>query len=162
MRLYILPLLFCSLFAQAQESDEAKIHQVVLTTLDILTGEKGEERDWERFKNQFTKDARMVLVLPVKMGDGKKILSWTLDHFIEKAGPNYVDKGFLEEELWFHVDVFNGVANVFQGFHAKQDDYNEKGVNSFQLVNTGEGWKITSITWSNEDEMHPLPKKYKR
>jgi len=58
------------------------------------------------------------------------------------------------------VDEYNGIAQVFQSYYAKELDIEEKGINSFQLVHDGKRWWIFNILWTNDRNGNKVPSKY--
>ncbi|CAN0113192.1 unnamed protein product, partial [Chrysoparadoxa australica] len=93
----LIALLLCSpLFTHAQV-DELDIKKVVDQTLEFISMEPNSQPDWNEFRAYFTEDATVVLRLPhPKIEDSVKVLTWSLEDFIEKAGPNYDSSNFKE------------------------------------------------------------------
>lgn len=154
--LFLLPFIG---FSQTEE--EKAIHQVINQTLAIISGDKGQQRDWETFRTLFTEKAQFHL-LQKRANDTTNtvnVISIDLNTFIEKAGPNYEKNGFLEEETHYVIHQFNKVAHVEQIYNAEQNGKKFSGVNYYQLVFDGTSWRITSLTWDEPDQDHPLPTK---
>jgi hypothetical protein len=136
------------------------IDGVVKEVLRIISGEKGKKRNWEVFRQLFLPTARFT----VHSHDSTKkqpIESVGLDEFITILHDPYYDQGFLEYEITKTVDEYNGIAQVFQTYYAKDSGgHEEKGITSYQLVNYSHRWWIVSIVWTGNSNGVPVPEKY--
>ncbi len=124
------------------------IDGVVNETLNVLTGPKGEDRDWEWFQTLFTDDARIVVTID-QANKPRSQASLDLDRFIKQAGPVYKMRGFQEYELKKTVLEYNGIATVFQSFAAIQGQDTSYGINTYHLIRFGDEWKINQILFAN-------------
>lgn len=106
----------------------------------------------------FTPTARFVSVNP-KAPEGRQVRSTNVEQFIRGIGPLYARDGFEEYALGTEVNEFNGIASVFQAFYCKNliGTYENRGVNSYQLVFADDRWWITYCSFSNETEDSKLP-----
>lgn len=156
--------MFTSLFAQekmATDSTATKsIEGTVKEVLHIISGEKGKVRDWEAFRNLFLPTVRFtILNQSDKIPDPVETV--TLDEFIELMQDTYYTKGFTEYEIGKTMDEYNGIAQVFQSFYAKDSEDSEgRGVTSYQLVYFNNRWWIANLVWTIETADHPIPYKY--
>jgi hypothetical protein len=152
-----------SLSAQEQSTEipEAvkSIDGIVNEVLEIISAEKGEKRDLEAFRKLFHPDARLGVLnqggnIPVPFE------TVSVEEFIELLKDPYYEEGFVEYELGKRVDEYNGIAQVFQSFYAKDSKGVEgKGVTSYQLVYYNERWWIANIIWT-ESNNTPIPEQY--
>lgn len=155
-------LIFLLPFASLSQTDaEKEIHQTINQTLAIISGDKGEARDWATFRTLFTEKAQFHILQrnPKDTTKTIKIISIDVETFVANAGPNYEKNGFLETETDYVIHLFNKVAHVEQKYTAEQNGKQFEGVNYYQLVFDGEKWRITSLTWDEPDAEHPLPEK---
>jgi hypothetical protein len=59
------------------------------------------------------------------------------------------------------VNEYNGIANVFQSFYAKDSDNEEAtGITSYQLIYIQGRWWISDLMWTNNTNNVPIPEKY--
>ena len=61
------------------------------------------------------------------------------------------------------AEIFGNIAHVFSTCESRRGPGEKpfaRGINSFQLVKTGSGWKVMTILWDAEREGNPLPEKY--
>lgn len=153
--------LVVSINAAGQTIDADKvstIDAIVKAGLEIISGEKGETRDWEEFRQLFTPNATFALVQHDTLGNAR-YRSFTLEEFVRIGRRGYEQNGFLEYEIKKTVDEYNGIAHVFQSYYAK-GQREEKGINSYQLFYDGKRWWITSILWSSDENGVPIPEAY--
>ncbi|WP_340202666.1 hypothetical protein [Ascidiimonas sp. W6] len=136
------------------------IDGTVKEVLHIISGEKGKVRDWVAFRNLFLPSVRFTILNQFdKMPDAVETV--TLDEFIELMNDTYYGEGFIEYEIGKVVDEYNGIAQVFQSFYAKDSEDSEgRGITSYQLVYFNNRWWIANLVWSIETEDHPIPPKY--
>jgi hypothetical protein len=70
---------------------------------------------------------------------------------------------FYEEELFGKTEQFGNVAeriSTYKTYINTLDSITERGVNSFQLIKTAKGWKVSSIIWDVEKPSLPIPEYY--
>jgi hypothetical protein len=72
-------------------------------------------------------------------------------------------KLFYEEELFGRTEQFGKIAHrisTYKTYLNTRDSAIERGVNSFQLIKTPAGWKVSSIIWDVEKPTLPVPVYY--
>ncbi len=162
-------LLVCSAMTQAQDNKNISpteaiksIEGITDLMLDILSGPQGEARDWDLYKSLFAADANMNIVNS-NAPSGKQIRTITIDDFVNKYSAAYSRDGFLEYSTEIKVHEFNGVATAFQYFYCKNliGTYENRGVNTYQLVFAEDRWWITSLAFANETIENKVPEKYR-
>ena len=162
-------LLLLSFVAKAQESKENYVDKVktldsTLETLyGVISGEKGEARNWELFRYLFKSDAKLIPSGKNKEGAiGARYLS--PDDYIETAGGWLVENGFFEIEISRNVQSFGNITQVFSTYEsfrsAKDTEPFMRGINSIQLLYDGSRWWIINIYWMQESEENPIPNEY--
>ena len=128
--------------------------------LEFISFEKGEEKDWDEYRNLFLPNAQKMS-FRAKSGESlaKQARAMNIEEFVRNYGPSYPEKGFEEYAIGVDVQEFNGIANVFQSFYCKTPDgsYEARGVNSFQLVYLNNRWWIASSMFINESDRNKLP-----
>ena len=158
--LLLLP--FYALTISAQE--ETKTLDSTLETLySVISGEKGEARDWDLFRSLFHPQAKLIPSGKNQAGEfGARFM--TPDDYIKNAGQWLVDNGFYEIEINRKVDTFGNITQVFSTYESYRSKNDEvpfmRGINSIQLLNDGKRWWIINIYWMQESEDNPLPEAY--
>lgn len=145
--------------SQDKNADAVKsIDGIVNEILHLISVEKGEKVDTASLRNLFTPNAILTVLDQRETPVAETI---PVDDFIVLLTDSYYEKGFYETELHQVVDEFNGIAQVFQTFYAKDGDGHEgRGITSFQLAYYDNRWWIVSVLWTDESERVKLPEKY--
>ena len=148
----------------ARPQDVTSIDSIVAALYDVISGDAGVERNWDRFRSLFYPGARMIPTgKNAKTGKiGARIAS--PEDYI-KANEAFLEgEGFHEQELSRRVDSFGTIAQVFSAYEARNKLSDPKpflrGINSIQLFNDGKRWWVMSVAWSPESAEYPLPKRY--
>ena len=154
---------------KAQDSNDIYLDKVqtldstLQTLYGVISGEKGEERDWELFKFLFKPKA--MLIPSGKNKEGVYGLRYmTPNDYIESSGAWLVENGFFETEIHRSVQTFGNITQVFstyESFRSKLDLAPfMRGINSIQLLNDGNRWWIVTIYWTQETKDNPIPSIY--
>jgi hypothetical protein len=148
----------------ANAADVASVDAIMKAVYDVISGDIGKKRDWDRFRSLFHKDARLI---PAGKNPQTGIIGATAltpEDYIERSGPYLETNGFFEKEISRKTDVYGNIAQVFStyaSFH-KSDDKEPfmRGINSFQLLNDGKRWWVLTIYWQAESKENPIPPEY--
>ena len=145
------------------KDDVISINSIINALYDVISGEKGEERNWDRERNLFHSEARLIVVR--KDNDGSldtKVM--TSGEFIQYAQPFLDGESFYEYEIARKVEEFGHVVHVWSTFGSKNliddDKPHTRGINSIQLLHDGKRWWVMTVYWNKETHEFPLPKKY--
>lgn len=165
----ILAALFCAVLwatpaqaEQANPADVASIDAIILAAYDVISGDAGVQRDWQRWHSLFAPGATLSAVSRTDQGYQRRILS--PENYAETVGPNLEANGFHEIEIHRVTEQYGQIAHAFSTYESRNriDDAqpSARGINSFQLMNDGERWWIVSIYWQGEGESNPIPEQY--
>ncbi len=139
------------------------LDSIIETLYAVISGEKGEERDWDLMKYLFHPDAKLI---PSGKNQEGQISArfMTVDDYITGSGKWLVENGFFEKEIHRTADIFGNITQVFstyESFHSESDDKPfARGINSIQLLNDGNRWWIINIYWTGETPDNPIAKQY--
>jgi hypothetical protein len=148
-------------FAVAQVSEEQRakdvesIDNLIEALYASISGEKGEPRDWERFRNLVIPEARLIPTGRNKQG--KNVYQvMTPEEFIENTDPYFVENGFYEYEIHREESHYGRVVHLFSTYglvtfteknlhkpygskrsESDAEPFN-KGINSIQLFDDGD------------------------
>jgi hypothetical protein len=145
------------------KEDTASLDNIMSILYKVISGEKGEERDWDRFQNLFYDKAQLIPSGPNQEGQvGARHM--TPGEYASQAGPFLVNNGFFEREISREVQHFGNITHVwstYESFRSKKDSEPfARGINSIQLLNDGTRWWIMNIYWTAESPDNPIPEKY--
>lgn len=112
-----------------------------------------DQRDWDSVRPLFHPRATVVRT---GLDDAEQpfALVMSYDEYIANVTDLLEGVHFSEIELRQDVTVFGNVArlaSVYEySYQSETANNSGRGVNFFNLVNDGDGWKIMSIVWDNE------------
>jgi hypothetical protein len=149
---------------EAKFSDVGSLDGIMKAVYDVISGDAGQKRDWDRFRSLFHKDARMIPTFQnptTKLFDARAL---TPEDYVKRASATFEKEGFFESELARTMDNYGNIVHVFSTYEArrKKDDKTPflRGINSFQLLFDGNRWWVMTIYWQAETSAIPLPKEY--
>lgn len=113
------------------------------------------KRDWESVRSLYHPRATMV-----RTGIGEDgapfVLAMSFDEYVDNATALLADVEFSEVEVRQDATVFGNVARVASIYEFEYrmagGARRGRGVNFFNFVNEGDGWKVMNIVWDNERE----------
>lgn len=167
MKKISLLLFFLFVLSLSHSQDYSKhvktIDSTIETLYSVISGEKGEARNWELFKYLFHKDAKLM-----PSGNNRQgvtdIRYLSADQYIETSGKWLLENGFFEKEIGRKTDRFGNMAQLFSTYESFRTASDTKpfmrGINSIQMLYDGSRWWILNIFWQGETPSQPIPKKY--
>lgn len=170
-KIYFIPLLLligaelsiAQVSEEQRQRDVENIDNLIEALYASISGEKGEARDWDRFRNLVIPEARLI---PTgRNQEGRNFYQvMSPEEFIENTNPYFVENGFYEYEIHREEHRYGRVVHVFSTYGSKYSETDtepfNKGINSIQLFYDGERWWIVTIYWAHESESNPIPKEY--
>ena len=147
----------------AKTNPVGSLDNTITTLYSVISGEKGQERDWDLFRSLFTPDAKLI---PLYKSEekGTNAMYLTPQDYIDKSGNWLVENGFFEMEISRRIDMFGNMAHVFstyESYHSMKDSQPfMRGINSIQMMNDGTRWWIVNIYWMQENPSNPIPEEY--
>lgn len=141
----------------------ATIDSTIATLYAVISGDKGEKRNWDLFKYLFKKDAKLIAT-----GQNEKhettMRYMSPEDYIKTSGKWLIENGFYEVEIKRETQIFGNIAHVFSTYNSykSKDDVTPfmRGINSIQLFNDGKRWWIVNIYWKQESKENPIPETY--
>jgi hypothetical protein len=131
---------------------------------EVISGDAGVNRDWDRFRTLFHKDARLV---PIGIHPQTKAIRASVitpEQYVTSSGPYLEKNGFHEREVARRVEQYGSVAHVFSTYESFHNLTEKtpfmRGINSFQLFHDGKRWWVLTIFWQPETKELPIPKQY--
>ncbi|MEM8487700.1 MAG: hypothetical protein AAF564_19265 [Bacteroidota bacterium] len=161
--LTLLLLLVASPALAQYESDTESVDAIITAVYESISGPAGQERDWDRFRNMFAPGAQLI---PVAVRpDTVAAVYNSVDGYIERANPYFIQNGFFETEVTRTTEQYGQILHTFSTYESRSnaDDPEPfaRGINSFQLLNDGNRWWIINIFWVDEQSAgEPIPQKY--
>jgi hypothetical protein len=149
---------------EADPKDVSSLDAIMKAVYDVISGDAGKPRDWDRFRSLFHKDARLIPTSKDPKTGVVAAHALTPDDYVKRVEPFFAKDGFYESETARTVEQFGNIAHVFSTYesrHARDDKKPfQRGINSFQLMNDGKRWWVITIYWQGETPENPIPEKY--
>ncbi len=140
--------------------DDAAIKKAVDDAYAAISFKEGEKPRYDSIQYFFIPQAQFINFI----ADTAQILPF--NDFV-KAFKNYIETGnikfFQEEEIYGRTDQFGNIAqriSTYKTYANTMEIPSERGVNSFQLIKTKNGWRVSSIIWDVEDKNLSIPDYY--
>jgi hypothetical protein len=146
---------------EADPKDVSSMDAIMKAVYDVISGDAGKPRDWDRFRSLFYKDARLI---PTGKTGAITANALSPDDYVKRVEPFFASQGFYEREAARKVDQYGNIVHVFSTYesrHARDDKKPfQRGINSLQLLNDGKRWWVLTIYWQGETADNPIPDKY--
>lgn len=146
--------------AAATAVEEPRWEDTLARVYALISGPAGQKRDWEAFRALFAPGANLMVSVPTP-GGASRLIVMTPDEYVQRSGAMIEAAGFTEQETGRRVERFGNVVHVWSAYEGRgrRDGRDELlvGINSFQLVRTGEGWKVANLLWEPERPDNPVP-----
>jgi hypothetical protein len=164
--LFILTLVF-SITTNAQSDKYLQkvktLDSTIKTLYSVISGKKGEARNWELFNYLFKPEAKLIPTGTNKQGV-HMARYMTPQEYINTSGKWLIENGFFEKEIARSVHKFGNIAQVFTTYEAYKSESDTqpfmRGINSVQMLYDNNRWWIINIYWQQASKKHPIPKEY--
>ena len=147
----------------ADPADVESIDAIVTAVYDVISGEAGEARDWDRWHTLFAEGATLSAVVRGRDGAVRRV-TMTPESYVERSGAALERDGFFEIEIGRVTEGYGLIAHAFSTYESRRSAGDPepftRGINSFQLMNDGSRWRVVSIFWQSEGPENPMPAKY--
>ena len=143
--------------------DLATIDALIDALHATISGPKDQPRDWPRFRALFVPEARLVRVVASDDPGNAAIEVMDVDSFIRMVESELLINDFHEREAARRVEAFGRIAQVFSTYESRVAEAGptfQRGLNSFQLFRSADGWRFVSVLWDFERPDCPIPDRY--
>jgi hypothetical protein len=148
---------------KAKSEDVQSPETIVAAVYSVISGGKGQQRNWERMRSLFVPDARLIPAIMGKDGHND-VLMLSVDGYIERSGTRLTNDGFFERSIHNEMEQFGNIVQVWSTYESRHNLEDEKpfarGINSFQLLKDGDRYWVVNIFWDSESPTKPIPAKY--
>ena len=149
--------------------EDVKSPEAILNAVySVISGGKGEPRDWDRMRSLFIPDARLIPAVAASAANGGAAHSdavvLSVDGYIERSNGRLTSDGFFEHSVHNEIEQFGNIVQVWSTYESRHalDDAKPfaRGINSFQLLKDGDRYWVVNIFWDSESPTKPIPAKY--
>jgi hypothetical protein len=149
---------------KAKPEDVRSVDAIVAALYNVISGGKGQARDWDRMRSLFTPDAALI---PTRINPTTHIADTvvlSIDGYIQRSGPTMSANGFFERAIHNEVEQFGNIAQVWSSYESRHDPAEPqpfaRGINSIQLLKSGDRYYIVTVYWDSERPDNPISAKY--
>lgn len=143
------------------ENDVKSIDALMKASYEVVSGEKGAKRQWER--DNYLHHQKAVYSYFDKKKQEQVAL--TLQEFHKETDDMVFQTAFYENEINREVRVFGNIAHVWSTYETrlvKDGKVERRGINSIQLFFDHNRWYIISWTFCGEKGDNIIPKTFDR
>jgi len=148
------------LTAQDYTSDVKSEDAIIKALYEVISGDSGQVRNWDRFLFLFAKDARLIPTSATPEGQYTYRIM-TPESYTQSFGAR--NPGFYEYEISRKTEAYGTIVHIFTTYatkYSKEGTVSNRGINSIQLLKDKDRYYILNIYWCSEQMGFPLPKKY--
>ena len=143
------------------QNDVKSVDAIIGAVYAVISGDPGQARDWNRFRNLFKPETRLI---PTRKNESGELIirAMSPEEYIELFSSR-VSTGFFEKELHRVSESYGTVTHAFSTYETKEKKdgpVTNRGINSIQLFYDGQRYYIITIFWCAESMGFPLPEKY--
>ena len=143
------------------KEDISTIDGIMKASYEVVSGEAGEIRQWERDLSLHHPKAIYSFIDTL---DGKAYQAiMSLEDFHSETDTMVATTAFYESEIHREVLVFGNIAHVWSTYETRLEKDGEvvrRGINSIQLVYDQDRWWIISWIFDKEREHRKLPQTF--
>jgi hypothetical protein len=147
----------------AKPEDVQSPEAIIAAVYDVISGGKGQQRNWDRMRSLFVPDARLIPAITGQEGHNDALML-SVDGYIERSGPRLISAGFFERSIHNDMQQFGNIVQIWSTYESRHDPADPepfaRGINSFQLLKDGDRYWVVNIFWDSETPNKPIPAKY--
>jgi hypothetical protein len=153
---------------KAKAEDVNSPEAIVAAVYNVISGAKGQQRDWDRMRSLFVPDARLIPSITPPPAAGAPAhgdaIFLTVDGYIARSSGRMTADGFFERSIHNQMQQFGNIVEVWSTYESRHDPADAtpfaRGINSFQLLKDGDRYRVVNIFWDSETPAKPIPAKY--
>lgn len=148
----------------AKAEDVRSVDAIVGALYSVISGPKGQARDWNRMRSLFLPDARLIPSRTDRETHRADAVVLSIQGYIDRSSGRMESEGFFERGVHNNVEQFGNIAHVWSTYesrHAASDAMPfARGINSIQLLKSGDRYYIVEVLWDAETAATPIPREY--
>lgn len=142
------------------EKDVLTIDGIIKAFYEVVSGEAGEKRQWERDLSIHNSNAIYSYLDDVN-GELQQV-TMSLEDFHKETDTMVMETAFYESEINREVRIFGNIAHVWSTYETrlvKNGPVARRGINSIQLFFNKGKWSIVSLIFERE-RAEKIPKSF--
>jgi len=148
----------------AKPADVNSVDAILTALYSVISGPKGQARDWDRMRSLFLPSARLIPARAAKDSPHADAIFLTIDEYIARSSGTMTTSGFFERSIHNDIQQFGNIVHIWSTYESRHnaDDATPfaRGINSIQLLKDGDRYWIVNILWDSERPTNPIPTQY--
>jgi hypothetical protein len=148
----------------AKPEDVRSIDAILAALYDVISGPSGQQRDWDRMRSLFLPDARLIPSRLDRDTHRADAIILSIDGYIERSSATMTANGFFERGIHNQVEQFGNIVHIWSTYESRHTSADPqpfaRGINSVQLLKSGDRYYIVQILWDSETPANPIPAQY--
>jgi hypothetical protein len=137
---------------QAKPEDVKSPEAILNAVYSVISGPKGQQRDWDRMRSLFIPDARLIPATTSPTTGRSDAVVLTIDGYIARSQGRMTTNGFFERSIHNEIEQFGNIVQVWSTYESRHNAGDPtpftRGINSFQLLKDGDRyWVLMVRTW---------------
>ncbi len=150
---------------KAKPADVNSVDAILASLYDVISGPKGQARDWNRMRSLFIPDARLIPARAIPAAPTHvDAIVLTIDDYIARSSSTMEANGFFEHGIHNEIQQFGNIVHVWSTYESRHssDDPTPfaRGINSIQLLKDNDRYWVIDIVWDSETPTKSIPEKY--
>lgn len=141
--------------------DVSTINGLMKAFYEVVSGEAGEKRQWERDLSIHSPKA--IYSYMTNVNEELKQVTLSLNDFHKETDNMVLETAFYETEINREVKIFGNIANVWSTYETRLEKNGivaRRGINSVQLFYSNNKWEIISLVFDRETENNRIPQTF--
>lgn len=147
----------------AKPEDVRSPEAIVDALYDVISGPRGKLRDWNRMRSLFLPAEGRLIAASHKTAKVDAVVM-SVDGYIDRASPHMATDGFFERGVHNQMEQFGAIVHVWSTYESRHQAGDAapfaRGINSIQLLKSGDRYYIVEVLWDAETPENPLPQAY--
>jgi hypothetical protein len=144
-------------------SNVSSIDSIVTSIYEVVSGEEGENRDWDLHRTIFHPEAQIVTNYLNDHGE-YQIDFYDFEDYVNNYSDYFKNNNNFEVDVNRKIEIFGNLAHVFSTFesykNAEDSTPYRLGTASIQLYNDGDRRYVLNMYYKTESENDKVPNKY--
>lgn len=143
--------------------DVVSIDAIIKASYEVVSGEKGAKRQWER--DRFLHHPKAIYSFTERQNNETRQVVMSVKDFHQETDNMTMETAFYENEINREVRIFGNIAQVWSTYETRLEQNGpvmRRGINSIQLFYENKRWFIFSWIFDKELEHKKIPKTFDR
>src|ERR1700749_3812155 len=109
----------------AKAEDVKSPEAIVSAVYSVISGGKGQARDWDRMRSLFVPDARLIPAVAASAANGgaahSDVLMLSVDGYIERSGARLTSDGFFERSINNEMQQFGNIVQIWSTYESRHN-----------------------------------------